>query len=91
MFLSRRSDGYLDLSAELREPQDWNVGTLRQIEYLLDVVSLAIEPLSGLLAVGMPHCTSRIDLWEMMLKNRNCKWDYLHPWTTWCPRSIDSA
>jgi syntaxin-binding protein 5 len=55
MFLSKRSDVYLDLSAELRELQDWNIGTLRPIEYLLDVVSLAIEPLSGLLAVGMPR------------------------------------
>ena len=55
MFLSKRSDVYLDLSAELRELQDWNIGTLRPIEYLLDIVSLAIEPSSGLLAVGMPR------------------------------------
>ena len=91
MFLSRRSDGYLDLSVELREQHDWNVGTLRQIEYLLDVVSLAIDPLSGLLAVGTPGCTSRNDVREMMLENRNCKWNYSHSWTTWCHCSIDSA
>jgi syntaxin-binding protein 5 len=53
MFLSRPNDVHLDLSAELRESQDWNVGTLRPIEYLLDVTSLAIEPLSRILAVGM--------------------------------------
>jgi len=53
MFLSKHSEVYLDLSADLRESQDWNVGTLRPLEYLLDIVSVAIEPLSGLLAVGM--------------------------------------
>jgi hypothetical protein len=52
MHSSKHSDVYLDLSAELRETQDWNIGTLRSIEYLLDIVNLAIEPLSGLLAVG---------------------------------------
>lgn len=53
MFASKHNDVYLDLSAELRESQDWNVGTLRTVEFLLDTVALAIEPLSGLLAVGM--------------------------------------
>jgi syntaxin-binding protein 5 len=59
MFLSKRSDVHLDLSVDLREPQDWNVGTLRPIEYLLDIVSLAIEPLSGLLAVGMARLQTK--------------------------------
>lgn len=53
MFSSKHSGVYLDLSAQLRESQDWNVGTLRIIDYLLNPVSFAIEPLSGLLAVGM--------------------------------------
>jgi syntaxin-binding protein 5 len=53
MFLSKHSELYLDLSSDLRESEDWNVGTLRPLEYLLDVVSFAIEPLSGLLAIGM--------------------------------------
>lgn len=52
MFSSKHSDVLLDLSAELRESQDWKAGTLRSIEHLLDPVSLAIEPLSGLLAIG---------------------------------------
>jgi syntaxin-binding protein 5 len=59
MFLSKRSDVHLDLSVDLREAQDWNVGTLRPIEYLLDIVSLAIEPLSGLLAVGMARLQTK--------------------------------
>lgn len=51
MFNSKH-DVYLDLSGDLRESGDWQVGPLRNIEYLLDAVSFAIEPLSGLLAVG---------------------------------------
>lgn len=51
MFNSK-SDVHLDLSGDLRESSDWQAGPLRNIEYLLDAVSFAIEPLSGLLAVG---------------------------------------
>lgn len=51
MFNSK-SDVHPDLSGDLRESSDWQVGPLRNMEYLLDAVSFAIEPLSGLLAVG---------------------------------------
>lgn len=49
----------MDLSPELRDPQDWNVGTLRSFDYPLDISALAIEPLTGLLAIGM-YCSSRV-------------------------------
>ncbi|KAK7058549.1 Lethal(2) giant larvae sro7 [Paramarasmius palmivorus] len=42
----------LDLSSELHEPQDWKPGSLRVFEYPLNVTALAIEPVSGLLAIG---------------------------------------
>ncbi|KAF8899078.1 lethal giant larvae like, C-terminal-domain-containing protein [Infundibulicybe gibba] len=41
-----------DLSLELRDTLDWKVGGLRTFEYLLDIRALAIEPLSGILAIG---------------------------------------
>lgn len=41
-----------DLSPELRDEGDWMIGRLRTFEFLLDVSSFAIEPTSGLLAVG---------------------------------------
>jgi hypothetical protein len=65
MFSSKNSGVYLDLSAQLRESQDWNVGTLRITEYLLNPVSFAVEPLSGLLAVG----TEKLYLRECLMDN----------------------
>jgi syntaxin-binding protein 5 len=57
MFSKHHERSFADLSINLREESEWLVGGLRSFEYLLDVVSLAIEPLAGLLACGMnvPH------------------------------------
>jgi len=44
---------YADLSTDLREEHHWQVGSLRSFEYLLDVVAMAMEPMSGLLAIGI--------------------------------------
>lgn len=42
----------LDLSPELRDEGDWMIGRLRTFEFLSDISSFAIEPTSGLLAIG---------------------------------------
>ena len=53
MFLKHNDRAvYLDLSTELRDADDWVVGTLKTLEYYLDICALAVEPLAGLLAVG---------------------------------------
>jgi hypothetical protein len=56
MFLKHHDQSVsIDLSHELRDPQDWKVGILRSFEYPLNITTLAIEPISGLLAFGMAH------------------------------------
>jgi hypothetical protein len=45
-------NAYMDLSTNLRDAQDWNAGNLRTFEYPLEIAALAIEPVSGLLAIG---------------------------------------
>lgn len=42
----------IDLSYDLRDVRDWKVATIREIEYLSDLTALAVEPTSGLFAVG---------------------------------------
>ncbi|KZT30972.1 hypothetical protein NEOLEDRAFT_1083589 [Neolentinus lepideus HHB14362 ss-1] len=41
-----------DLSAELREAQDWQVGAFLAIEHFLDIAAVAVDPLSASLAIG---------------------------------------
>ncbi|KAG6813211.1 hypothetical protein H0H92_013098 [Tricholoma furcatifolium] len=49
----RHSDAvFMDLSFDLRDPDDWKVGTLRLMDYPQDITAFAIEPISGLLAIG---------------------------------------
>lgn len=43
---------HMDLSTELRDPDDWKAGNLRSFEYPLNITTFAIEPMSCLLAVG---------------------------------------
>lgn len=50
MFDKRRN--IRDLSLELRDPDLWSVGTLRSLDYPLNITTLSFEPVSGLLAVG---------------------------------------
>ena len=42
-----------DVSTDLRDERDWKLGSLRTLDFPLDITSLAIEPVIGLLAVGM--------------------------------------
>ena len=48
-----RSAAHVDLSQNLEEDHHWNVVVLASFEYLHDVTSFAIEPISGLLAIGI--------------------------------------
>ncbi len=41
-----------DLSTDLRERQDWEVGTLRTLDQLLNASSFAFDPVSSILAIG---------------------------------------
>jgi syntaxin-binding protein 5 len=41
-----------DFSADLRERQDWEVGTLIALDQLLNPAAFAFDPVSSLLAVG---------------------------------------
>ncbi|KAJ7459170.1 WD40 containing snare-dependent exocytosis protein [Mycena galericulata] len=43
---------YADLSSDLRDKEDWSVTTLRNFEYPLDITTVAVEPIAGLLAIG---------------------------------------
>jgi len=50
MFRERRD--FADLSTGLRDPDDWDIGRLRSVDYLLDTRVLTYEPILSLLAVG---------------------------------------
>lgn len=52
MFSKNTQKTFIDLSAELNDELDWEVGDLRLFEYHLNVTALAYEPVSGFLAVG---------------------------------------
>ncbi len=41
-----------DLSTDLRERQDWEVGTLRALDHLLDASTFAFDPVYSILAIG---------------------------------------
>jgi hypothetical protein len=41
-----------DLSSDLRESQDWEVGTLRTLDHLLNATTFAFDPVSSILAIG---------------------------------------
>ena len=44
--------GLTDLSTDLRERQDWEVGTLRALDHLLNTSTFAFDPVSSILAIG---------------------------------------
>ncbi|KAF8167354.1 WD40 containing snare-dependent exocytosis protein [Crassisporium funariophilum] len=52
MFSKQQDHVLADLSTDLRDEQDWKVGSLRTLEFPLDITAFAVEPISGLLAVG---------------------------------------
>lgn len=41
-----------DLSADLRDRQDWEVGTLRTLDHVLNATTFAFDPVSSILAIG---------------------------------------
>ncbi len=41
-----------DLSTDLRERQDWETGTLRTLDHVLNASTFAFDPVSSILAVG---------------------------------------
>jgi syntaxin-binding protein 5 len=52
MFMKHRDPYFRDLSYGLSDDRDWSPAALWTLDYYLDISALAIEPLSGLLAVG---------------------------------------
>lgn len=53
MFSKHLEHVLADLSIDLRDEQDWKVGHLRILEFPFNITSLAVDPVAGLLAVGM--------------------------------------
>ncbi|KAI9462922.1 lethal giant larvae like, C-terminal-domain-containing protein [Russula earlei] len=49
-----------DLSTDLREREDWQVGTLRTVDHVSNASAIAFDPLSSILAVGTIDGTIRI-------------------------------
>lgn len=41
-----------DLSTDLHDELDWKLGSLQTIDFPLNVTTLAVEPIAGLLAAG---------------------------------------
>jgi hypothetical protein len=41
-----------DLSTDLREREDWEVGTLRTFDHVSNAATFAFDPVSSILAVG---------------------------------------
>ncbi|KDR85736.1 hypothetical protein GALMADRAFT_218826 [Galerina marginata CBS 339.88] len=52
MFSKHNEHTLPDLSTDLRDEQDWRIGSLRTLDFPLNVTTLAIEPIAGLLAAG---------------------------------------
>ncbi|GLB35825.1 putative lethal giant larvae(Lgl) like, C-terminal [Lyophyllum shimeji] len=52
MFHRHNDAVYMDLSLDLRDHDDWQAGVLRTMDYPLNITALAVEPISGLLAIG---------------------------------------
>ncbi|KAF8808127.1 WD40 containing snare-dependent exocytosis protein [Phlegmacium glaucopus] len=50
--LSKHPVHLADLSSDIRDELDWKIGSLRTLEFPLNITSLAIEPVTGLLAAG---------------------------------------
>jgi len=62
MFSKHHGAVVADLSADLSDGADWNVGSLRKFSFPLNITALAVEPIAGLLAAGIsshPLCASQ--------------------------------
>lgn len=53
MFASQAVKNLPDLSLDLSDAIDWQADLLKTIRYHLDITAVAIEPVSGLFAIGM--------------------------------------
>lgn len=51
-FIKRFDSTYADISADLHEQEDWDVGELRHFEFAQELSAIAVDPVSGLLAAG---------------------------------------
>ena len=52
MFSKQQDSVLADLSNDLRDENDWQLGSLKTIDFLVNVTALAVEPVSGILAIG---------------------------------------
>ena len=80
MFFRPDRSLYPELSFELNDGEDWDPNALRCFEFLLDVSVLAIEPVSGLLAVGM---LSKIECIQTLMASRHTEWIAIYLRKTW--------
>ena len=69
-----------DLSTDLRDEQDWKIGPLRTLDFPLNITSLAVEPVKGLLAAGMYTLLAQFHTEHPA---RHIHWDHLHLWQSW--------
>jgi hypothetical protein len=49
---AKQDTALADLSTDLCDETDWKIGILRTFNFPLNVSTVAIEPLAGLIAVG---------------------------------------
>ncbi|KAJ3517877.1 hypothetical protein NLJ89_g226 [Agrocybe chaxingu] len=52
MFSKHHEPVLADLSTDLNDPNDWNVGNLRTFDFPPNITTLAVEPIAGILAAG---------------------------------------
>lgn len=52
MFSKQHDSVLADLSNDLRDENDWHPGSLKTIDFLVNITALAVEPVSGILAIG---------------------------------------
>jgi hypothetical protein len=85
MFLKQyERAGFLDLSSGLRDANGWDVGALRGLHYHLDICALAVEPSSGLLAIGGSGSLGFRSHSSLRYIIRYRQWSYPDIWRPWC-------
>ena len=81
MFSKHPEHVLADVSTDLRDEEDWKLGSLRILDFPLNISSLAVEPVIGLLAVGMYLLT--VHSWPQFHiehPTRYIQWGHLHLW-----------
>ena len=79
MFSKHPEHVLADVSSDLRDEQDWKLGSLRILDFPLDITSLAVEPVMGLLAVGMYLLTLLVTI-HIEHSTRYIQWGHIHLW-----------